>query len=600
MPDSSKTLVILAPAFPENEEPTTWVTSQQLLVRSLKDNFPKMNIIVLAFFYPYHEAEYDWNNVRVVSFNGMKDRKLQRIVLWQKIWRKLNKIRQENNLIGILSFWCGECALIGRYFSKRYGVKHYCWICGQDARRQNKLVKLIRPQSHELVAMSTFLVNEFYKNHGIKPQHIIPNAIDQRQFSLQPPGKRDIDIMGAGSLIPLKQYSLFVNIVKSLQQQIPDINAIISGEGEERAKLESLIKSHGLTKNIALPGLTPHQELLQLMQRTKVFLHTSGYEGFSTVCLEALYAGAQVISFCDPMEGKIPNWHIVHTAKEMTEKAIELLLSPHTTHKPVLVYAIEDSAKTMIKLFDTSNKENSRIIEQNISIYNETANSYDHTMDKDHSNKLVRQKVKEKLLGLLKSGWVLDFGGGTGLDLEWLTPDRYNIFFCEPSIAMREKAIQYNNNILHNNNITFLDTGKTDFTRWHQELPFSQKMDAILSNFGVINYIPDIELLFKNLARVIKPGGHFIAIILNLPFKKRLKWHRRNTIRSFIFRIPFVMYIPYEKELRQIVIVHTVKEIKKASAYYFDYCSHESLTESDFILIHLVRNETPNQEMVNG
>jgi SAM-dependent methyltransferase len=245
------------------------------------------------------------------------------------------------------------------------------------------------------------------------------------------------------------------------------------------------------------------------------------------------------------------------------------------------------------------NKNKIKVVEQNISYYNEVADRYDTIMDQDHSNKIVRQKVKDKFLSLVKSGTVLEFGGGTGLDLEWLTSAGYKIFFCEPSPAMREKAIEYNNSTLHYPDIFFLDTAKTDFTKWHADPPFPQQVDAILSNFGVINYIPDIGSLFNSLALVLKRGGQFIAIILDLNFKKRLKWHRRNAIRSLILRIPFKMYIPF-KDKKQSVFVYTPREIEKASGRYFDHCECEFLTGLDFTLIHLNRNEKPYQEMVNG
>ena len=238
----------------------------------------------------------------------------------------------------------------------------------------------------------------------------------------------------------------------------------------------------------------------------------------------------------------------------------------------------------------SAHTDKSAIIAQNLSCYNEMAESYNNTMHNDSSNKLVREKVKEKFLDLLQSGWVLDFGGGTGLDLEWLTTANYKIIFCEPSAAMREKAIHLNNNTLHNANITFLDSPKTDFTKWALEPPFPQKMDAVLLNFGVLNYIPDIALLFKNIAGIIKPGGHFVSVVLNLSFKKKFKAHRRNAIQSFIFGTPFIMYVPY-KHHKQTVFVQSVKEIREASSLYFDFRSSELVSPSDFILIQLVRNE---------
>jgi glycosyltransferase involved in cell wall biosynthesis/ubiquinone/menaquinone biosynthesis C-methylase UbiE len=601
MNNSSGTIVILTPAFPEKGPATTWVYSQQLMVKALKENYPQATIVVLTFLHPNVETAYEWNNVRVIPFNGMGKRRLKRLLLWRQIWKQLKNIHRENKITGILSFWCGECALIGSYFGKWNNIKHLCWICGQDARAMNKLVNYIRPRPNELVAMSTSLANEFYKNHGIQPQYLVPNAIDPQQYPAPSNSERTIDILGTGSLELLKQYDLFVNVVKAVQHHIPAINTLICGEGPDRTRLESLIKEAQVEKNIHLPGLTPHHEVLQLMQRSKIFLHTSSYEGFSTVCLEALYAGCHVISFCNPGEGNIPNWHIVRTVEEMSAKANELLLSPTTTYKPVLVYSMSDSAKKMMHLFD-----NSPVIEKNISYYNEVAAIYNNIMAEDAPDQLIRHKVKEKLLGLLPpkesygpSGRVLDFGGGTGLDLGWLTAARYTITFCEPAAAMREKAIEYNNNTLHNTTITFLDTDRSDFTSWHKQLPFPEKMDAILSNFGALNYIPNIDLLFNNLARVIKPGGHFIALILEYDFKMRFKKNRRNALASFFSGAPFVMYIPY-KQHKQTVIIHTAKEIKKAAQPWFDLYSNEPVQLNDFIIIHLIRNETAFQETVNG
>src|SRR5882672_7788060 len=147
MKSRPKTLVMLTPAFPASELETSWVTTQQLFVRAFREQFPSLRIIILSFYYPDRVGTYDWRGLQVISFNGAKssNRKLRRIFFWRDVWKKLRVLRRENDLIGLFSFWCGECALIGHYFGKRYGLLHYCWLCGQDAREQNKLVKLIRP-----------------------------------------------------------------------------------------------------------------------------------------------------------------------------------------------------------------------------------------------------------------------------------------------------------------------------------------------------------------------------------------------------------------------------------------------------------------------
>ena len=223
---------------------------------------------------------------------------------------------------------------------------------------------------------------------------------------------------------------------------------------------------------------------------------------------------------------------------------------------------------------------------ENISFYNEIASDYDAILDTEETNDSVRSKVKEKFSGLVESGTVLDFGGGTGRDLEWLVNNQYQVIFCEPSEGMRKKAIdQYKNNALINN-ITFLENDKVDFANWHIDLPFSIKTDAILSDFAVINCIANIDLLFKNLAQVMKPGGHLLTLVLNHTYKKSRRWKLREFTRSLVSDQPLIKNVGY-KGHQQTVYVYSLKNIKKASAQYFDICSTEPLFE--FTLIHFVK-----------
>lgn len=352
MNNKGKTLVVLSPAFPAKESETYWVPSQQLLVKTLKKNFPDWNITVLSFIYPYAVSDYAWHGIRVSSFHGSRYKKWNRLLLWWKIWRKLNGLRRRENLDGILSFWCKECALVGSYFARFHGISHHTWICGQDARKMNSYVKFIRPKPAELVAISDFTADDFYRNHGIKPLYIIPNAIDENSFSSIPHQARDIDLLGVGALIPLKQFDILVNLTKELKEQFPTIRVVICGKGEEKDNLQALITKQGLETNIRLTGALPREQVLELMQRTKLLVHPSSYEGFSTVCLEALYAGSQVISFTKPMNQEIRNWHIVRNAAEMKDKVLELLNAGLVQYEPVLVYSMDETANKMMQLFN--------------------------------------------------------------------------------------------------------------------------------------------------------------------------------------------------------------------------------------------------------
>jgi glycosyltransferase involved in cell wall biosynthesis len=347
-----KTIVILTPAFPANESDSVWVPAVQLFVKKLKEIYPSIQITVLSFNYPYHTQTYIWQEVEVISFNGQHTRKLNRLMMWMKVWKKLKRIEKDQSIVGMFSFWCGECALVGRYFAKRYKLKHYCWISGMDAKKENKMVRLIRPRATELIAMSSFLMHEFYKNHFIKPQYQIPIGIDPTEYAVQPV-TRDIDILGVGSFNPFKQYDVFIKVVKQMSLSFPQIKAVICGGGSEKNRLEKLIKDLQLENNITLVGVRPHSEVLQWMQRSRIFLHPSSYEGFGLVYLEALYAGTQVISFTYPLDRSVSQWHVVHSMEEMTAKAIDILKNPHTEYRPVLLYSMIDSVKAVMKLFES-------------------------------------------------------------------------------------------------------------------------------------------------------------------------------------------------------------------------------------------------------
>jgi len=269
----------------------------------------------------------------------------------------MRTLRRENHLGGLLSLWCSDCAMIGKKFGKKYDVKHYCWIMGQDAKGNNKYVKRMKPQSNELIALSDFLADEFYRNYEIRPAHIVPNAVVPQLFA-HPILRRDIHIIGVGSLIPLKRFNILIAIIGELKKQLPSISAIICGKGPEEDNLRKQIKKTGLEQNVLLTGEKPYGEVLKLMQRSKILLHPSRYEGFSGVCLEALASGAHVISFTRAMNYDIDQWHVLKTQEEMVQEASALLNDEATKYEIVMPFVTDDTAKAMMRLFEFGERRN--------------------------------------------------------------------------------------------------------------------------------------------------------------------------------------------------------------------------------------------------
>jgi len=342
--------IILSPGFPESEEDSTCLPMQQQFVRALKEMYPAQEIVVLTLQYPYHHRAYEWFEIKVIPFGGRNKGGLQKLLLRKRVNSTLKKLYKGRKIVGLLSFWYNECAFIGKKFADTHGIKHYCWILGQDARKGNKYPKLLPPRSGELIALSDFIQNEFEKSHGVKPEFVIPPGIDETLFD-NIPTRKEVDLLGVGSLIPLKQYDIFLEIVAEIKNQIPEVKALLVGKGPGKEKLQSLLDNLNLESNVKMTSELPYNEVLKLMQRAKVFLHPSSYEGFSGVCMEALCAGDHVISFCKPMNNELPHWYIAKNKEEMAGKALSILQDPMTKYISSQCYTIRDCARQVMNLF---------------------------------------------------------------------------------------------------------------------------------------------------------------------------------------------------------------------------------------------------------
>ena len=350
MSRSEKTLVILTPGFPSSETDYNCLPMQQSFVKSFKKKYPQLNIIILTFQYPYFKKKYNWYGNTVISFSGRNRRGFSKLLLRRKINAALKKINGTNEIIGMISFWCSECAYVGKKFADKYALKHFCWILGQDAKKENDYVKKINPRPNELIALSDFLQDEFEKNHSIRPDHVIPPGIDIENFP-EKNLEKDIDIIGVGSLIPLKQYDAFIEIIYELKEEIPRIRAMICGNGPEEKKLETLRNKLGLENNILITGELPHHEVLLLMQRSRILLHTSSYEGYGVVCLEALYSGANVVRLTRAMKQDIKNCYITSSKQKIKQIILNILQDPDMIYERVLTHSMSDIAKKMMALF---------------------------------------------------------------------------------------------------------------------------------------------------------------------------------------------------------------------------------------------------------
>jgi glycosyltransferase involved in cell wall biosynthesis len=325
MENRSKRIIIITPGFPVDETDSTCIPFQQSLVLKWKEMFPEFELIIFALQYPYHNKPYKWREFFITPFGGRNQGGLHRFLLRQKIIAKLRHLHSEKKIDGCLSFWYNETAWAGNWMSKKYGIPHYCWLWGQDVKRGNPYPSRLKLKSGELLALSDLLQERMEEDYGIRPYKVIAPGVEDREESTGT-GKREFDLLGVGSLIPLKNYSVFVETVVALKKTNSEIKALLIGTGQEKDKLELMISTLGLENNLQLAGERSHSEVLAAMANSKILVHPSTYEGFGMVCLEAISCGMQVISFVQPMKRSVPGWHVVQNKTALIEKAGELLV----------------------------------------------------------------------------------------------------------------------------------------------------------------------------------------------------------------------------------------------------------------------------------
>ena len=99
--------------------------------------------------------------------------------------------------------------------------------------------------------------------------------------------------LAVGRLIAQKDHATLLRAFALVRERQPDARLAILGSGPLEAETRALADSLGLGSAVTLPGRT---EIGDWLERADVFVHTSRWEGFGIVLLEAMLAGLPVVA----------------------------------------------------------------------------------------------------------------------------------------------------------------------------------------------------------------------------------------------------------------------------------------------------------------
>ena len=147
-----------------------------------------------------------------------------------------------------------------------------------------------------VIAANSRLAMRNAESIGIDPQRLffLPNVVDTARFQPKadttPTGK----VALVGRLTKQKRVDRMIDVVEELLRREVGLHCSIAGEGEERRKLEDLVRERSLEDAVTFIGNV--NEIETVYHNIDVLCLTSEHEGTPNVALEAMACGVPVLA----------------------------------------------------------------------------------------------------------------------------------------------------------------------------------------------------------------------------------------------------------------------------------------------------------------
>ena len=219
-----------------------------------------------------------------------------------------------------------------------------------------------------------------------------------------------------------------------------------------------------------------------------------------------------------------------------------------------------------------------------IRFYDRIAPEYNATLTQP--DEIVRRIFSETFLNIVKTGNIMDFGGGTGLDLLWMVQNFQKVYFMEPSQKMREIARETAARHYMKNLVEFLEN-HLDFNLWSESnLPVQEKMDGIAANFAVFNCIENLDVLFEKLTLICHKNGHILATVINSDFFSIWKNYSPIVAIKSIMNKRLRVYNNHNG-VGHPTYFFQLKYLKSTSSKFFNFISYKPIPGSPFAILIL-------------
>jgi len=145
-----------------------------------------------------------------------------------------------------------------------------------------------------IVTMGTSAI-EYFKSKGVNARfEIVPGGFDNEIFKPDKCIEKKYDLILIGRLSEVKRVDRFLESIKITKEVLPDISAVIVGDGPDKEYLEKLSEKLDLIKNVDFVGWQNNVDYW--LKQSRCFVLTSDSEGLSQALIQALMTGLPAVT----------------------------------------------------------------------------------------------------------------------------------------------------------------------------------------------------------------------------------------------------------------------------------------------------------------
>ena len=245
-------------------------------------------------------------NKRNLHHQSMKDL----LIYSFKGYQFASGLQRKERFDVIHAFFSVPCGYMARRLSKRYDIPYIVSLRGADvpgfSERFSLLYTFLKPlicrvwrQAYRVMAASEGLKNLALKTNEKQALDVIYNGVSVDDFfpdTSKQPHDKFVITLGATRITARKGIEYLIRAVAKLVSKHPQVLLEIMGDGNDRERLEGIVRELRLGNSVRFLGRISREETRPYYQKAHLFVLPSLNEGMSNAMLEALSSGLPIVT----------------------------------------------------------------------------------------------------------------------------------------------------------------------------------------------------------------------------------------------------------------------------------------------------------------